>query len=94
VVLVGISFSPAPLAIDKPGKSYWKGRLGTVDPLILSSLDQQHFTLKILFIFFYKTSYLYEEANSTEPSSSVGIPWTNQYFWRMLKNPITDPDVS
>jgi hypothetical protein len=58
-------------ALPLPGKSYWWGRLSTVD---LTSLDQLVFILKILFSFFYKTSYLNEEVNSAEPSSLVSIP--------------------
>ncbi len=45
------------------GKSYWGWRLSTVDLLVLTSLDQLVFILKILFSFFYKTSYLNEEVN-------------------------------
>jgi hypothetical protein len=40
--------------IDSPvtaGKSYWRGRLSTVDLLVLNSLDQFLFTLKILLTF-------------------------------------------
>jgi hypothetical protein len=31
--------------------------------------------LQLLFNFFFKTSYLHEEANCTELSSSVSVPW-------------------
>jgi hypothetical protein len=51
-----------------------KGRLSTVDLLVLTSFDQLLFILKILFNLFSKISYLNEEANSTEPSPSVRIP--------------------
>jgi hypothetical protein len=44
------------------------GRLSTVDLLVLTSLDQLLFILKIVFTFFYKTSYLNEEVNGIEPS--------------------------
>ncbi len=33
------------------GKSYWRGRLTTVDLLVLTTLDQLIFILKILFMF-------------------------------------------
>jgi hypothetical protein len=46
-----------------------------VDLQVLTSLDQLIFMLKILFIFFYKTSYFNEEVNCTEPYPSVSIPW-------------------
>jgi hypothetical protein len=45
----------------------------TVDLLVLTSLDQ--FVFKNIIFLFYKTSYLNEEANGTEPSPSVSIPW-------------------
>jgi hypothetical protein len=41
-----------------------------VDLLVLTSLDYQLF---MVFTFFYKTSYLSEEVNRTEPSPSVTI---------------------
>ncbi len=57
------------------GKPYWKGRLSTVDLLVLASLDQLIFYWKY-YLLFYKTSYLNEEVNCTEPSSSsVSVPW-------------------
>jgi len=37
----------------KPGKTYWRERVNTVDLLVLTSLDQLLFTLKILFSFFF-----------------------------------------
>ncbi len=45
----------------KPGKSYWsywRGRLSTVDLLLLTSLDKLLFTLKILFTLFKKQAIL------------------------------------
>jgi len=48
---------------------------GTADLQVLTSLDKLIFRLKIVFTFFYKTSYLNEEVNCTEPSPSVSIPW-------------------
>ncbi len=47
--------------------------------LLLTSLDQLTFIFKILFFHFYKTSYLNEEVNSTEPSPSVSIPCSTWY---------------
>ena len=38
----------------QPGKSNWRGRLSTVDLLVLTSLDQLLLTLKVLFTFFTK----------------------------------------
>ncbi len=57
------------------GKSYLGGRFSTVDLLVLTSLDQFVSKLKILFFLFYKTSYLNEEVNCTEPSTSISVPW-------------------
>ncbi len=65
------------ITMKEPGKSspmqgtrnpYWRGRLGTVDLLILTS------QLKNLFIFFYITRYLYKEVNCTQPSPWVSFP--------------------
>ncbi len=50
-------------------------RSSTVDLLLLTSLDYLLFILKILSIFFYKTSFLNEEVNCTAPSLLVSIPW-------------------
>jgi len=58
----------------KAGKSFWRGRLSTVDLLVLTSLDQILILLEILFTFFYKTSYPTEEINCTQPAPSVSIP--------------------
>ncbi len=55
------------------------GRLSTVGLLLLTSFDDLLFTLKILFIFFYKTSYLNEEIYCTEPSPPVSFPCTRKY---------------
>ncbi len=49
-----------------------KGRLSTVNLLIVTNLDQ-HFLI-IIFFLFYKISYLNEEVNCTEPSPSVRVP--------------------
>ncbi len=40
--------------ITVAGKSYWRGRLGTIDLLVLTSLYQLLFISKILFTFFKK----------------------------------------
>jgi hypothetical protein len=38
----------------RAGKSYWRGRLSTIDPHLLTSLDQLLFMLKILIYLFTK----------------------------------------
>ncbi len=55
-----------------------EGRLSTVDLLVLMSLDQLIFKLKILLTFFYKTSYLNEEVICTELTPSVNITCLSQ----------------
>jgi hypothetical protein len=37
-----------------------------------------HFYIENIIFLFFKTSYLYEEVNCTEPSLSVSIPWLSQ----------------
>ncbi len=49
------------------GKPYLRGRLSTLDLLVLTGLDQLIFVLKILYKFFIK------QATCTEPSPSVSI---------------------
>ncbi len=40
------------LTLPRPGKPYWRGRLSTVDLLVLTGLDQLLLIVKILFTFF------------------------------------------
>ncbi len=51
-----------------PGKPYWRGRISTIDLLVLTSLDQLLLILKILFIFFTK------QASSMRRSTVLGPP--------------------
>ncbi len=60
--------------MPSPGNPFFRERISTVDLLVLTSLDQLLFLLWILFIFFYKTSYLNEEVNCTEASTSIRVP--------------------
>ncbi len=57
-----------------PGKPCRRGRVITVDLLVLSSVDQLLLKMQILTTF-YNTSYLNVEVNRTEPSLSVSVPW-------------------
>ncbi len=50
--------SPCWRAILQPGRSYWVGRLSTVDLLVLTYLDQLVFILKTSFSFFTKQASL------------------------------------
>jgi hypothetical protein len=60
------------------GKSYWTGRISTVDLLVLSSLNFL-FILNAYYLRFSQNElpYLNEEVNCTEPSTSVGVPCSN-----------------
>jgi hypothetical protein len=67
------------LTSHRSGNSYRRGRISTVDLLVLTSLDKLLFTQKILLFFFYKTSYSNKEVNRTEPSPSVSAPRKDLY---------------
>ncbi len=51
---VTLSTNPFEIMNGQPGKPYWRRRISTVDLLVLTSLDQLLFILKILFTFFTK----------------------------------------
>ncbi len=51
------------------------GRLSTVDLLVLTSLDQLIYILKIIFTF-YKRINLSKEVNRTYPYPSDSAPWS------------------
>ncbi len=70
--------------LKRAGKSYWRGRLSTVDLLVLTSLDQLLFAVMIFFYLCYKTSYLNEEVNCTEPSPSVSVPCSEFSYLSMF----------
>jgi hypothetical protein len=54
-----------------PRNPYWRGRLCTVELLVLTISDLLLFILKYLD---YKTNYLNEEVYCTEPFPSVNVP--------------------
>ena len=58
-----------------PGNPYWRGRLSTVDLLVLTSLDQLPSIWK-----FYLPFLQRKEVNCTEPLSSVSVPCLLAYF--------------
>ncbi len=60
----------------RPGNTNWRGRIGTVDLLVLTCLDQLLLILSIIFTFLM--SYHNEEVICTEPSHSVSVPWLGQ----------------
>ena len=57
------------------GKSYWGGRLSTVDLLVLTSLCQLVFILKILFSFFTKQATLMRSSTVLSLPPQFSIPW-------------------
>jgi len=59
----------------KPGNPFWRGRINTIDLLVLSMLCKLLFTRN--FFLCYKTSYLNMEVNCTEPFPLVRVPWQN-----------------
>jgi hypothetical protein len=64
-----------PVQPYQAGKPYWRGRISTVDLLVLTRLDQLVFILKCFFLtFVIKTRDLKEEVNCTDPSPSVSVP--------------------
>jgi hypothetical protein len=71
-----------------PGKSYWRGRLSTVDLLVLISWDQLLFYFEYNVYFFYKTIYQNKEVNCTEPFPLIRIPWYTPPHptWRPTKS--------
>jgi hypothetical protein len=79
ILLISLHQCTRPLTL-KPGNSYWVGSISTVHLLVLTSLDQWIFKLKILFTLL-QTSYLNEEVNCTELSPSVSFPCSNNSFY-------------
>ncbi len=63
------------LSLTCPGKSNWRERLGMSDLLLLPSLNQLLFIIKIFLTYFTKQAIFMRFLNCTEPSLSVSIPW-------------------
>ena len=68
-----------------PGNTYQRGRICTIDLLILTSLDQLLLILKLWFILFYWTNYLNEVVKCTEPSPSVRDRWLTSLLCSTFK---------
>jgi hypothetical protein len=62
-----------------------KGSISTVDLLLLISCGQLLFIVKLYFSLF-KTKYLNEEVNCTQPSPSVRVPCTKLSGFVTLKS--------
>jgi hypothetical protein len=65
--------------MSKPGNPYGTERgTSTINLLVLTSSD--HVPLLQIFVFlFYNVTYLREEVNSTEPSTSVSVPCSKTF---------------
>ncbi len=63
-------------------RSYWRGRLSTVDLLVLTSLDQLLFTLKILFTFLTKQATIMRKSTVLSLSPQLVFPglWQRSVF--------------
>ncbi len=81
------SLHPTPHTRPTPGP------LSTTDLLLLTSLDQPLVILQTLFTFFYKTRYLNEEVNCTEPSPLVSIPWFVICLWMCPTRELSYPQT-
>jgi len=62
--------------IKMPGKSYWGGRLSTVELLVLTCLDKLLFILKISFTFSSKLATLMRSSTVLSLPPSVS-PWSS-----------------
>jgi hypothetical protein len=61
----------------QPGKPYWRRRLSTIDVLELTS---SAFYIESIISPRYKTSFLNEEVNCTEPFPSFSVPRAYQHW--------------
>ncbi len=64
--------------IVRAWKSYWRGRLGTVNLLVLTSLDQLLFKLKILWTFFTKQATLMRRSSVLSLPPQLVFPGTGR----------------
>jgi hypothetical protein len=58
----------------------WRGRLSTVDLLVLTLFKSVAFEITKIIYFFTKTSYYIEEVNCTEPFPSISVPWFKESY--------------
>ncbi len=64
--------------IVRAGKSYWRGRLSTVDLIVLTSLDQLLFKLKILWTFFTKQANIMRRSTVSSLPPHLVFPGTGR----------------
>ncbi len=65
--------------ITKPDTSFWRGRICTINLLVLTSSDQLHSKVKRHISLFCLISFLNEEVNCTKPFLLGRVPWTNVF---------------
>jgi len=75
----------------------WKGRVSTVDLLVLTNLDRLLFWWKY-YLMCSKASYINEEVNCTEPFPSVSVPWPKLLpcigdFMKKIVEPFPFPQI-
>ncbi len=86
---IGITLiSMLQLKIPLPRNSYCRGRIRTVDLLVLISSDDQLFILNL----FFKTTQLNEEVKRTLTSPTVSVPCI--YLWPLILDFKSGPGLS
>jgi hypothetical protein len=60
--------------IEQPGNPYWRGRLSTVDLLVLTSLNNMVLIMKILFTFVTKQAILERRSTVLSLPLQLGFP--------------------
>ncbi len=100
-ILLSLWFHPSLLisVCLRTGNPHWRGRLSTVDLLVITSLVKLLLILKH-YLLSNKTSYLNEEVNRTDLSPSVSVPCSGaplgvdllglicklDIFWELIKD--------
>jgi hypothetical protein len=69
------------------GKSYWGGRLSTVDLLVQTSLDSNLYKLKILFTFFTKQATLMRRSTVLSLPPQLVSPAVKIIYWLLSNLP-------
>jgi hypothetical protein len=80
---------------DTPGKTYRRGRLSTVDLLVLTCLDQLLLLIKILYTFLTEQATLMRRTTVLSLPPSVGIPCIYLYSYSFAETWMSfKPDFS
>ncbi len=67
---------------ERAEKSYWRGRLSTVDLLVLTSLEKLHFKLKIVFTLFTKQATLIRRPTVPSLPFQQVFPGKSEMKWK------------